>query len=78
MAAIMGRRPIRQRKTAGSPYANVKIEDGGKHYRVCYAIGSLRVLVIGLKCSAGGERYLEPRGRRARQIIRLTGLDLRV
>lgn len=78
MVAIMRRGPSRPRKTTGPLYANVKIEDGGKHYRVCYTVDSLRVLIVALKCSAGGERALEPRGRRARQIIRKTGLALRV
>lgn len=78
MVAIMRRGPVRQRKPSGPLYANVKVEDGGKHYRVCYVIGSMRVLIVALKCSAGGERALEPRGRRARHIIRLTGLELRV
>lgn len=76
MTAFMGR--TRQRRGTAAKPVNVKIEDGGKRYRVCYLEGAMRVLLVALKCPAGGERLLEPRGRRARQIIRLTGLELRV
>lgn len=78
MAAIMGRGSPRRRKGRAALPINVKIEDGGKRYRVCYLEGAMRVLLVALKCPAGGERLLEPRGRRARQIIRKTGLALRV
>lgn len=76
MAAIMGS-PRRRKGPAALPI-NVKVEDGGRRYRVCYIEGSLRVMLVALKCPGGGERLLEPTGRRARQIIRKTGLALRV
>lgn len=76
MAAIMGS-PRRRKGKAAMP-VNVKVEDGGKHYRVCYTPGSMRLLFVALKCSAGGERILEPTSRRASQIARKTGLTFRV
>lgn len=76
MAAIMGS-PRRRKGPAALPI-NVKVEDAGRHYRVCYIAGSMRLMLVALKCPAGGERLLEPTGRRARQILRKTGLQLRV
>jgi hypothetical protein len=71
MAAILGR-PLRRGR--GTSPANAYVEDQGRRYRVCYMPGSGRVLMVALKCSAGGERMIEPDGRRARQIIAKAGL----
>lgn len=63
MAALFG--PVRKRHTP-SPIVNHYVEDGGKRYRVC--MSGTHVLLVGLKCRAGGERLLDPDGRRFRQI----------
>lgn len=74
MAAILGR-PGAKRRSSGIRYENVHVEDQGRRYRVC-ATHYGRVVMVMLKCPAGGERYVDPQGRRGRKIVKLSGVKL--
>lgn len=75
MAAILGRPGSRRSKLRGpgSGPVNTYVNDQGRRYRVCHTPYG-RVLMVALKCPAGGERFLEIEGRRARQVIELSGV----
>jgi hypothetical protein len=78
MAALMGRPGSRRGKMRrpGTGPTNVYVEDAGRRYRVCFMPRPWmpRVLMVMLKCRAGGERALDIDGRRAKQIIRKVGV----
>lgn len=74
MAAILGRPGGRKR--GGFKPVNTYVEDQGRRYRVCHT-GYGRVLMVGYK--RPGERFermLDVDGRRARQIMKLSGVKL--
>jgi hypothetical protein len=58
---------VTRRKQRPNPITNRVVEDGGKRYRVCYHYS--HVMLVGLKCPAGGERILKHGTRRFRQIV---------
>jgi hypothetical protein len=74
MAAILGR-PGGKRRKGGYAPQNTYVEDQGRRYRVCH-LPHGRVLMVMLKCPAGGERPLKVEARRARQIVKLSGVEL--
>lgn len=55
------------RRKFHNPIRNVRVEDGGKAYRVCFH--HERPIMVMLKCPRGGERPVEITGRRGRAII---------
>jgi len=62
---------VTRRKARLPAYSNFRVEDGGRVYRVCLMRNSKHTLVVALKCSAGGERLLDPFGRRGRALTAL-------
>lgn len=74
MAALLGR-PGGKRRKPGTGPQNTYVEDRGRRYRVCFMPHG-RVMMVMLKCSKGGERYVDPTGRRGRQIVKLSGITL--
>lgn len=67
MAALLPKH--RRRKRCGVTIVNRYVTVEGRSYRICTTGGHL--LMVMLKCSAGGERALDTNGRRARRIVRL-------
>lgn len=77
MAAILGRPGSRRTKhRPGSQPVNTYVEDRGLRYRVCHTPYG-RVLMVGYRrVGERFERMLDPDGRRARQIVKLSGVKL--
>lgn len=59
-----------RRKRAVLRYTNHRVEDQGRSYRVTIADYG-RCLGVWLRCPAGGERFVNPLGRRGLEITRL-------
>jgi hypothetical protein len=62
---------VTRRRQRGTVPANRRVEHLGRTYRVCFHGDrkDAHVLMVMLKCSAGGERVVEPTGRLGRRLV---------